>query len=124
MSKFIDLEGFRFGRLIVLKRMETNSNGKVTWLCRCDCGTEKIIVGESLKQNLTFSCGCLKKESVRKTHLIDLSGKKFGNLHALELYNVNSRKEAVWKCVCKCGNKINIVGSHLTKGLVVSCVLS
>lgn len=36
MSKFIDLEGFRFGRLIVLKRMETNSNGKVTWLCRVD----------------------------------------------------------------------------------------
>lgn len=68
--KLIDLTGQRFGRLTVIKRVEdyitTKGNHYVQWLCKCDCGNEKIIIGNSLKsKNGTKSCGCISKEKSR-----------------------------------------------------------
>lgn len=59
--RFIDLTGKKFGRLIVLKRAE-NKGTKTAWLCKCDCGNEKIVSGDKLKTGNTKSCGCLNKE--------------------------------------------------------------
>lgn len=56
--------GDRFGRLVVLSRAHKNSPGTY-WLCRCDCGTERIIMGSALKRGRTKSCGCLQRETVR-----------------------------------------------------------
>lgn len=58
-----DLTGQRFGRLVVLKQMPNNASGKVTWLCKCDCGNEKAIIGSLLHTGKTRSCGCLIRES-------------------------------------------------------------
>jgi hypothetical protein len=63
MGKFIDLTGKRFGRLIVIKRANNKSNN-VCWLCRCDCGNEKIITREHLRRGYTTSCGCYNKEKI------------------------------------------------------------
>ena len=65
MSKFIDLTGQGFGRLIVVERAKNNKWGRAKWLCKCDCGKEKIIEGQMLIQNRTKSCGCLKLEKHR-----------------------------------------------------------
>jgi len=54
--KLIDLIGEKFGRLMVLKR----ENSK--WLCKCECGNEKLISGCSLKNGKTQSCGCLRSK--------------------------------------------------------------
>lgn len=59
-----DLTGKRFGRLTVIKQMPNNANGKVMWLCKCDCGNEKIIIGSLLHTGKTKSCGCLIRESI------------------------------------------------------------
>lgn len=68
MSKFQDLTGQRFGRLTVIKRVEDYVTPKgqhqTRWLCRCDCGTEKNIVSDSLRNGATTSCGCYRKEKV------------------------------------------------------------
>lgn len=61
MGTFIDLTGKRFGRLIVIERVENKCGSSIRWLCRCDCGNTKIIQGGSLKRNKTKSCGCLYK---------------------------------------------------------------
>lgn len=66
-----DLTGKRFGRLLVLRRHGTNPNKCATWLCRCDCGNEKVAVGSYLTHGETRSCGCLRREYARdsmKTH--------------------------------------------------------
>lgn len=63
---FKDLTGKKFGNLLVI---EYKNNGK--WLCKCDCGNEKIIRGNNLKRGLTKSCGCYNKETTSnrfKTH--------------------------------------------------------
>lgn len=64
MSKRIDLTGQKFGRLKVLKFSHVNSKYSPYWLCRCECGKEKIINGADLRNKKIKSCGCLKREKV------------------------------------------------------------
>ena len=64
--KVIDLTGERFGRLTVIRQIGKRNN-RVTWLCKCDCGNEKIVKGVDLKRGHVKSCGCLKKEFVPKS---------------------------------------------------------
>ena len=75
MKRFMDLTGQRFGRLTVLERAEdvrypspTRKKGilKVHWLCRCDCGTEKVIAASHLRSGKVISCGCYQREITRK----------------------------------------------------------
>ena len=65
MSKLKDLTGKKLGRLIVIRREYPNKNGHPRWLCKCDCGKDKIAGGKSLKQGSTRSCGCLRKDRLR-----------------------------------------------------------
>lgn len=56
-----DLTGQRFHKLLVKKRVEKPLSIKfrgVFWLCQCDCGKEKVISSNLLKQNRNKSCGC------------------------------------------------------------------
>ena len=65
MGKFLDRTGLRYGRLIVLKCEGKDDKGRYLWLCRCDCGNEKIIVGDYLSSGRVKSCGCLKEEHLK-----------------------------------------------------------
>ena len=62
MGKYIDLVGKRFGRLTVIKREENDSRNKAMFLCKCDCGNEKVLVSDNLSSGKSNSCGCLKSE--------------------------------------------------------------
>lgn len=66
MPKLIDLTGQRFGRLVVIERADNSADGRARWLCRCDCGQSKTVLGEHLKKGRTKSCGCAKSESSSK----------------------------------------------------------
>lgn len=63
MTKLIDEMGKTFGRLTVLKRAGSNGRRYATWLCRCECGNETVVVGAELRNRDTQSCGCLLHES-------------------------------------------------------------
>lgn len=58
MAKFIDLTGDRYGRLVVLRRIEVVGERHAHWLCRCDCGEESVVRSNSLRRGMTRSCGC------------------------------------------------------------------
>lgn len=60
MGNIKDLTGQTFGKLIVIKYVYTK-NHFLYWLCKCDCGNEKICCGHELKNGNIKSCGCLKK---------------------------------------------------------------
>lgn len=59
--KLKDLTGRRFGRLVVIS-LHSSENYIYKWLCKCDCGNEKIVTRNALTTGCTNSCGCLKKE--------------------------------------------------------------
>lgn len=65
MNKRIELEGMRFGRLLVGAQVE--SIGMATaYACKCDCGVEKVVRGISLRKGDTTSCGCGRTERMAK----------------------------------------------------------
>ncbi len=66
---FKDLTGRRFGRLVVLEIADRDKNQKIKWLCRCDCGTKKSILGRHLVSGAVRSCNCLQREVARKNRL-------------------------------------------------------
>ena len=68
MRKIEDLEGKRFGKLVVVKFIgykQTKSSGnRSIWECKCDCGNIKNVLRDNLVSGRTKSCGCLKKENL------------------------------------------------------------
>lgn len=63
MPKRIDLTNKRFGQLIVLSYAGKDKFGKTKWLCLCDCGNEKILMGTNITNGHTKSCGCYRSSA-------------------------------------------------------------
>ena len=60
--KVRDLQGQRFGRLLVTSRAGIGPGGNITWYCVCDCGQVCTVIGSHVSSGHTMSCGCLKIE--------------------------------------------------------------
>lgn len=55
-----DLVGQRFGKLVAVEMLKKrNKNGRIVYRCKCDCGNEVNVLGNSLVTYHTLSCGCL-----------------------------------------------------------------
>ena len=65
MGAFKDISGQKFGKLTALKRVD-GPYGKAMWLCKCDCGVEKVAASQNLREGRTSSCGCSQKEGARR----------------------------------------------------------
>ncbi|MDF2860277.1 MAG: hypothetical protein K0S02_549 [Achromobacter mucicolens] len=97
MNAKLDLNGVRFGRLLVLSPGHDKWSAgrrRLTWLCRCDCGALREIVGASLTAGATKSCGCFQRD----------------NLLARNITHGQSRSRAfrIWAAMlARCNNKNN-----------------
>jgi hypothetical protein len=59
-----DLIGKRFGKLIVINKLDQKgSSNRLLWLCDCDCGNKHIAASQHLKLYQVKSCGCLSIKS-------------------------------------------------------------
>ena len=67
MGVRLDLDGRRFGRLLVLRSEVAGQDGHIRWKCACDCGAICVIRGAFLISGHTRSCGCLARESSTRT---------------------------------------------------------
>ena len=115
-----DLTGMRFGKLVVLRvDEERTKDGKVYWICRCDCGNIASVQSTSLtrKTNGVKSCGCARnsKEAKEKARITresypqDITGMRFGRLTVIRKTNIKSKRASdngayLWECRCDCGN--------------------
>ena len=52
--------------------------------------------------------------------MIDLTGKRFGNLLVLSRAE-SPNKQAAWLCRCDCGNETVVLGWNLRSGHTISC---
>lgn len=82
-----DYTGMKFGRLTVIKRAEDAiipSSGKrvVRYLCKCECGNEKVIRKLHLTNGSIVSCGCYQRE------ILGNRRRKHGYSHKERLYSV------------------------------------
>lgn len=59
-------KGQKYNRLTLIRFERKNKYHHSFWLCKCDCGTEKIVNVSQVKSGAIKSCGCLNKELSRK----------------------------------------------------------
>src|SRR4051812_34917596 len=91
MAPKITLLGKRFGRLITIERIPKKKlNGRVGYICQCDCGNKKYVQDSNLVSETTTSCGCLRKE-----YLATRYDKKDTRLN--EMYRYYRRNDKVAK---------------------------
>jgi hypothetical protein len=100
-----DLTGQTFGHLTVLTYKGMHPTRKrAMWLVRCDCGTEKIVVGHDLQgERGTTSCGCVGANKAR------IAGVKHGRS-----YTKTYRTWVNMKCRCRDKNNKYYHGRGIT----------
>lgn len=97
----LNLIGQRYGKLIVIKEVERHyqQSGKPVrrWLCKCDCGNEKVIYQSSLRSGNTKSCGCGCEENRKKIMM------KLGH-HINNNYLYPKLTNTIMAMRCRCNN--------------------
>ena len=114
-----------FGRLTVIrplnKRTLPSSGGHVIYECRCECGTIVEVASSSLRLGRTVSCGCYRKEKAAEAIAVDIRGKKYNYLTALELTKQRYKNNIIWRCQCECGNITYATYTQLRTNNKISC---
>ena len=127
----IDLTNQTFGLLKVLYRdLEPHNRKGAWWVCECQCGNKKSILGSELRRGRTKSCGCVSKKQAKDNIKIaqlknlnnsTLIGKKFGKLIVIQELHEKQNGYRLWKCKCDCGNFTIANTNILNKGHKISC---
>lgn len=122
MSAIKNEIGNKYGLLTVIDRAENNKNGRARWTCQCDCGNKIDVLGVTLRNGATQSCGCLQKERASMSNSISEIGKKYGKLTVLSRAG-SENGYALWRCKCECGRETITKGVSLRVGNTESCGL-
>lgn len=72
-KQFKDMTGLIFGKLTVISRAENTSTGQAKWNCRCECGNQIVVIGSSLRNGNTTSCGCINSKGELKINQLLLN---------------------------------------------------
>jgi hypothetical protein len=84
LAGVIDLSGQRFGRWLVKAFSHVTDSSRAYWLCLCDCGAEKTVRSDGLRDGVSQSCGCLNKEVLRSQCGENSTNFKHGLTHTRE----------------------------------------
>lgn len=108
MSKYIDLTGQVFGRLIAIRKVGRTKHKHTLWLCKCECGNETTVTTQNLRKGTTKSCGCLIKMVGRANRLtieyVKNKAIELGKWKIME--DVYTSSQVRLKCIClKCGTE-------------------
>ena len=115
-SSLDDLSGRKYGDWIVERR--DGDIQPTRWICKCAaCGKEESVLGNSLKDNSSTSCGCRKQNE-------SLVGDIIGHWEVLERskrLRPNGRYCTTYLCRCECGTERYVDESRLLRGKSLSC---
>ena len=59
-----DLTGLRFGKLVAERPDGKDAQGRIFWICLCDCGQQKRVRSSHLRAGSVSSCGCDRYKKV------------------------------------------------------------
>lgn len=105
LAKLIDLTGMQFGEWRVIEYA-----GDRQWICECSCGKISAVLGSSLRNGRSKSCGH------GTTAFKDIEGMQFGEWTVIEEVNTG-----YYKCKCSCGITRTVNKYHLLSGRSKSC---
>ena len=109
--------GKKYGRLTVLEIYPFEKYNFKKCKCICECGNIKHVYLSNLKRGYTKSCGCTSKNNMYEI----LVGQRFGRLVVVEQLGKNDLSQEKFKCLCDCGNYIEVYGVNLLYKQTMSC---
>lgn len=113
----IDIIGKKFNHLTVIKKTSKRRSGKILYLCKCDCGSNKDILTTrtELIKNHTTSCGCcMNKYSV---------GDVVNNRKIIGFQKNEENGRLYYKCICLyCNKEYFALGQTLEKSISCGCL--
>lgn len=99
--QFKDIEGQKFGRLLVVEFSGRTTNRRLLWKCICECGREVVTEGISLRTGNTKSCGCLNRELAAQRKLTHGHSGRRGSGRAPEYTVWSAIKNRCFSVGCK-----------------------
>jgi CDP-6-deoxy-D-xylo-4-hexulose-3-dehydrase len=82
---FVDITGNKYGKLTAIK-YHRSTNGYIIWTFRCECGVEKILNTQKVKDGRIKTCGCGKRLK-QKSPLL----KEYGHASSYFAYSIYRR---------------------------------
>jgi len=119
MRKQVD--GQKFGRLLVLETLWDETPFKVR--CKCDCGNIVVLNKADVQSCHTKSCGCLQRERASETRYVDSSGyvSPLG-LKIIKPYQRDAKGRMLWECECGlCHSHFYGLPALIKSGKLQSC---
>jgi len=116
-----EIDGMKFGRLLVLETLWEENPPKVK--CLCDCGNTVILRKSDVQSSHTLSCGCLQSERASEANMVDHTNKvsDYG-IKLLKQHEKNKLGQWMWECECGiCGNHFYDLPARILNGHVRSC---
>lgn len=77
----MNLIGCNFNKLTILSYAHTGEKYRKYFLCQCECGNKKVMLGSNVKYGKSQSCGCHRVEACR---INGLKTKTHGKIHTIE----------------------------------------
>lgn len=106
--------GKKFGKLLIKEYYFENN--KSYFNCVCDCGNTIKILTSGFKKKRHMNCG--------KCDSQELIGKKYGKLLVIDTFYRRNKQGSnkLWcKCICDCGNSVNIRAQNMKDNSSHSC---
>lgn len=116
-SSSVDLRGKKFNSFTVLSLIDKTPR---RWLCKCDCGTNKILPTSRLKSGKVSECGnCVTKRrtAAAKQRRQKEVGKLFNSWTVIAAGDLLGRLV----CECECGEIKSVNKCSVTKGKTKNC---
>jgi len=98
----------KIGKLTVIKKAKSQ-NGKIMWLCQCECGYQKVASTFELEFGKVVSCGRCHKNGKIENRTIN-QGQKIGSVLTQKKYSSTE-----WICLCDCGKRTILKTRKLLK---------
>jgi len=106
-----DISGDSFGELLAIEKTDKrSSSGNIIWLFKCSCGN---LVERTKPHSGNACCGCKKYDNIQN--------KQFSRLRAISRTKKRYHRSSVWRCLCDCGNYIDVPINRLKSGHTKSC---
>lgn len=83
------------------------------------CKQERLAARAAVERNKSSMCQACAN---MKRLYTDLAGKRFGRLAVIEnTFKKSGNGKYIWRCLCDCGNYVDVVSSSLATGNTISC---
>ena len=100
----------------------------ITYICKCDCGTEPVTISHKrfLIKSQLHSCGCQRKEIAKQNtknsiKILDITNERKGKLVAQKCLDPVMKATARWEFLCDCGNKHIMQANDFIRNRANSC---